>query len=82
MVPGFRGKCAWHRRCNDQVASHRLEDPMRSVYNAAPIPHDESATNPNQLFAAAVASCFESALRLAARLQKKPLCRMRSRLRQ
>jgi Ohr subfamily peroxiredoxin len=31
------------------------------------------ATNPEQLFAAGYAACFESALRLVARLQKKPL---------
>ena len=30
-------------------------------------------TNPEQLFAAGYAACFESALRLVARLQKKPL---------
>jgi osmotically inducible protein OsmC len=30
-------------------------------------------TNPEQLFAAGYAACFESALRLAARSQKKPL---------
>jgi Ohr subfamily peroxiredoxin len=32
-----------------------------------------AATNPEQLFAAGYAACFESALRLIARLQKKPL---------
>jgi Ohr subfamily peroxiredoxin len=31
------------------------------------------ATNPEQLFAAGYAACFESALRLVARLQKKPI---------
>jgi lipoyl-dependent peroxiredoxin len=31
------------------------------------------ATNPEQLFAAGYAACFESALRLVARLQKRPL---------
>ena len=30
-------------------------------------------TNPEQLFAAGFAACFESALRLVARLQRKPL---------
>jgi lipoyl-dependent peroxiredoxin len=30
-------------------------------------------TNPEQLFAAGYAACFESALRLVARLQKKPI---------
>jgi len=32
-----------------------------------------TGTNPEQLFAAGYAACFESALRLVARLQKKPL---------
>ena len=32
-----------------------------------------AATNPEQLFAAGYASCFESALRLVARMQQKPL---------
>jgi Ohr subfamily peroxiredoxin len=32
-----------------------------------------AGTNPEQLFAAGYAACFESALRLVARLQKKPL---------
>jgi len=32
-----------------------------------------AGTNPEQLFAAGYAACFESALRLTARLQKKPL---------
>lgn len=32
-----------------------------------------SGTNPEQLFAAGYAACFESALRLSARLQKKPI---------
>jgi lipoyl-dependent peroxiredoxin len=32
-----------------------------------------AATNPEQLFAAGYAACFESALRLVARLQKRPL---------
>jgi Ohr subfamily peroxiredoxin len=32
-----------------------------------------SGSNPEQLFAAGYAACFESALRLVARLQKKPL---------
>jgi Ohr subfamily peroxiredoxin len=32
-----------------------------------------AATNPEQLFAAGYAACFESALRLVARQQKKPL---------
>lgn len=32
-----------------------------------------AATNPEQLFAAGYAACFEGALRLVARLQKKPL---------
>jgi Ohr subfamily peroxiredoxin len=32
-----------------------------------------SASNPEQLFAAGYAACFESALRLVARLQKKPV---------
>jgi Ohr subfamily peroxiredoxin len=31
------------------------------------------ATNPEQLFAAGYAACFESALRLVARMQKRPL---------
>lgn len=31
------------------------------------------ATNPEQLFAAGYAACFESALRLVARMQQKPL---------
>ena len=31
------------------------------------------ATNPEQLFAAGYAACFESALRLVARMQKKPV---------
>ncbi len=32
-----------------------------------------AGTNPEQLFAAGYSACFESALRLVARLQKKPL---------
>jgi len=32
-----------------------------------------TGTNPEQLFAAGFAACFESALRLVARLQRKPL---------
>jgi lipoyl-dependent peroxiredoxin len=32
-----------------------------------------AGTNPEQLFAAGYAACFESALRLVARLQKRPL---------
>lgn len=32
-----------------------------------------AATNPEQLFAAGYAACFESALRLVARMQKRPL---------
>jgi osmotically inducible protein OsmC len=32
-----------------------------------------AGSNPEQLFAAGYAACFESALRLVARLQKKPL---------
>jgi lipoyl-dependent peroxiredoxin len=32
-----------------------------------------AGSNPEQLFAAGYAACFESALRLAARLQRKPL---------
>src|SRR5215475_12738624 len=32
-----------------------------------------TGTNPEQLFAAGYAACFESALRFVARLQKKPL---------
>lgn len=32
-----------------------------------------AATNPEQLFAAGYAACFESALRLVARMQKAPL---------
>ena len=32
-----------------------------------------TGTNPEQLFAAGYAACFESALRLVARMQKKPL---------
>jgi len=32
-----------------------------------------AATNPEQLFAAGYAACFESALRLVARMQQKPL---------
>jgi Ohr subfamily peroxiredoxin len=32
-----------------------------------------NGTNPEQLFAAGYAACFESALRMVARLQKKPL---------
>ena len=32
-----------------------------------------TGTNPEQLFAAGYAACFESALRLVARLQRKPL---------
>ena len=32
-----------------------------------------AATNPEQLFAAGYAACFESALRLVARTQKRPL---------
>jgi Ohr subfamily peroxiredoxin len=32
-----------------------------------------SGTNPEQLFAAGYAACFESALRLVARMQKRPL---------
>ena len=61
-------------------AAMRSED--APVHHAAPHPlamptalggKGGAGTNPEQLFAAGYAACFESALRLVARMQKKPL---------
>jgi Ohr subfamily peroxiredoxin len=54
-------------RSDDGVVQHRLALPTALGGKGDP------GTNPEQLFAAGFSACFESALRLVARLQKKPL---------
>jgi len=52
---------------DDGKVSHALSMPTSVGGKGGP------GTNPEQLFAAGYSACFESALRLVARLQKKPL---------
>ena len=52
---------------DDGQVSHALAMPTSLGGKGGP------GTNPEQLFAAGYSACFESALRLVARLQKKPL---------
>jgi Ohr subfamily peroxiredoxin len=52
---------------DDGKVSHALSMPTSLGGKGGP------GTNPEQLFAAGYAACFESALRVVARLQKKPL---------
>jgi len=52
---------------DDGQVSHGLAMPTSLGGKGGP------GTNPEQLFAAGYAACFESALRVVARLQKKPL---------
>jgi osmotically inducible protein OsmC len=56
-----------HVRSSDGVLDHALSMP-KSLGG----PGGEG-TNPEQLFAAGYAACFESALRLVARMQKQPI---------
>ncbi|RZT23484.1 organic hydroperoxide resistance protein [Fictibacillus sp. BK138] len=53
-------------KSNDGVLSHKLAMPKGLGGSG-----DESATNPEQLFAAGYAACFDSALNLVARQSKK-----------
>jgi len=52
---------------DDGLVSHALSMPTSLGGKGGP------GTNPEQLFAAGYAACFESALRLVARMQRKPL---------
>jgi osmotically inducible protein OsmC len=52
---------------DDGQVSHALAMPTSLGGKGGP------GTNPEQLFAAGFAACFESALRVVARLQRKPL---------
>ena len=52
---------------DDGQVSHALAMPTSLGGKGGP------GTNPEQLFAAGYAACFESALRVVARLQRKPL---------
>jgi len=52
---------------DDGLVSHSLAMPTSLGGKGGP------GTNPEQLFAAGYSACFESALRLVARMQKKPL---------
>ena len=52
---------------DDGKVSHALAIPTALGGKGGP------GTNPEQLFAAGYAACFESALRLVARMQKRPL---------
>ena len=56
-----------HVRSSDGILDFDLRVPKGMGGPGGP------ATNPEQLFAAGYAACFESALRLVARLQRKPL---------
>ena len=56
-----------HVRSSDRVLDIDLRVPKEMGGPGGP------GSNPEQLFAAGYAACFESALRLAARLQRKPL---------
>jgi Ohr subfamily peroxiredoxin len=52
---------------DDGLVSHALSMPTALGGKGGP------GTNPEQLFAAGFSACFESALRLVARMQRKPL---------
>ena len=52
---------------DDGLVSHTLSLPTAVGGKGGP------GTNPEQLFAAGFSACFESALRLVARMQRKPL---------
>jgi len=52
---------------DDGLISHALSMPTALGGKGGP------GTNPEQLFAAGFSACFESALRLVARMQRKPL---------
>jgi Ohr subfamily peroxiredoxin len=56
-----------HVRSSDGVLDHALSMPRALGGSGGP------GTNPEQLFAAGYAACFESAVRLVARLRKAPL---------
>ena len=56
-----------HVKSDDGILDHVLKVPKGMGGPGG------AGTNPEQLFAAGYAACFESALRLVARLQKKPL---------
>jgi osmotically inducible protein OsmC len=56
-----------HVESDDGIVDHALAMPTALGGKGG------AGTNPEQLFAAGYAACFESALRLVARLQKKPL---------
>ena len=60
---GREGKVA----TDDGQVSHTLAMPTSLGGKGGP------GTNPEQLFAAGYSACFESALRLVARMQRKPL---------
>jgi Ohr subfamily peroxiredoxin len=62
-----RGARDGHVRSSDNVLDLELKTPKELGGPGG------AATNPEQLFAAGYAACFESALRLVARMQKKSL---------
>lgn len=73
MKPLYTAKATAHGGRDGQVkSSDGVIDMKLAMPKELGGPGGE-ATNPEQLFAAGYAACFESALRLVARMQKAPL---------